>query len=118
MKKNLHMLPPKGASAFFSPAADESFRRAHPTGYLFLVALGITALCGPGILLTVIIACSQRLDNAGAWPFVGWIGAFIVGIGLFNLVAIIIRQYLGHLLTILCFLIGGGLVGLSLAFLL
>lgn len=112
------MLPPKGAAAFFSPMSDESFRRAHPIGYRFLVALGITALCGPMILFTVIMTYSQRLDNAGVWPFVGWIGAFLVGIGLFNLVAIIIRQYLGHLLTILCFLIGGGLIGLSLAFLL
>ena len=51
------------------------------------------------------------------WGVLGIIGAFIVGIGLFNLVAIMIRQYLGHLVTILSFLIGGLLMAISLHFL-
>ena len=68
--------------------------------------------------IAFIAANAGRLDGAGARPFVGWLGAFLIGIGLFNFVAIILKQYLGHLLSILCFLIGGGLVALSLAFLL
>ena len=113
------MLPPKGAAAFFSPTSDEAFKRRHPLGYPLVTALGIAALCGPMIAWIVfIVASAGRLDGAGARPFVGWLGAFLIGIGLFNFVAIIPKQYLGHLLSILCFLIGGGLVALSLAFLL
>ena len=40
-------------------------------------------------------------------------GGFIVGIGLFNFVAIILHQYLGHLVSILSFLIGGVLMAVS-----
>ena len=36
----------------------------------------------------------------------GYVGTFIVGIGLFNIVAAWIHQYLGHLLTAVC-LLGG-----------
>jgi hypothetical protein len=36
----------------------------------------------------------------------GLIGSFTVGIGLFNIVAAWIHQYLGHLLTAIC-LLGG-----------
>lgn len=119
MKQKLRMLPPKGAAAFFSPTADAAYRRAHPIGYRLVTALGIAALCGPMIVWIAWIAASAgRLDGVGAWPFVGWIGAFLIGIGLFNFVAILLKQSLGHLLSILCFLIGGGLVGLSAAFLL
>lgn len=115
----MRMFPPKGASAYFSPASDDAFKRAHPIGYRFLVALGIIALLGPMILWIVFLAASAvRLDGTGAWAFIGAVGAFIIGIGLFNFVAIIIRQCLGHLLSVLCFLIGGGLIGLSLAFML
>ncbi len=113
------MLPPKGAAAYFSSAADAVYRRAHPIGYKLMTVLGIAALCGPMIAWIVWIAASAgRLDGTGAWSFVGWLGTFLIGIGLFNFVAILLKQYLGHLLSILCFLIGGGLVGLNLVFLL
>ncbi|MBQ3356901.1 MAG: hypothetical protein IJG45_07320 [Oscillospiraceae bacterium] len=47
----------------------------------------------------------------------GWIGGFIVGIGLFNFVAIIIDQYLGHWVSVLSFPIGGIMIAISLHFL-
>ncbi len=88
-------------------------------GYKLMTVLGIAALCGPMIAWIAWIAASAgRLDGTGAWSFVGWLGTFLIGIGLFNFVAILLKQYLGHLLSILCFLIGGGLVGLNLVFLL
>ena len=51
--------------------------------------------------------------NSG-WMMFGWVGAFIFGIGLFNYVAIIIKQYLGHLVSVLSFVIGGIMVAVSL----
>ena len=54
------------------------------------------------------------IANNSAWMILGFIGSFVIGIGFFNFVAIIIKQYLGHLVSILSFLIGGIMVALSL----
>ena len=72
MKRKLRMLPPKGAAAYVSPAADAAYKRAHPIGYKLVTALGIAALCGPMIAWIAWIAASAgRLDGAGAWSLVG-----------------------------------------------
>ncbi len=73
--------------------------------------LGIVALMLPVILFLVFVI---PYDINSAWMMLGWIGAFIVGIGFFNFVAIIIKQYLGHLVSILSFVIGGVLIWISL----
>ena len=104
--------PPKGSAAFFSMGSDADFKRAHPIGYGFLVALGITALLTPFIGYALYTGIA--LSAASGWLILGWVGAFIIGIGLFNFVAIIIKQYLGHWVSILSFLIGGILVAVSL----
>ena len=104
--------PPKGSAAFFSMGSDADFKRAHPIGYGFLVALGITALLTP--FLAYALYTGIALSAARGWLILGWVGAFIIGIGLFNFVALIIKQYLGHGVSILCFLIGGILVAVSL----
>ena len=41
-------------------------------------------------------------------------GSVIVSIGLCNIVALIVHQYLGHVVTIGCFLLGGVMIGVSL----
>ena len=104
--------PPKGSAAFFSMGSDADFKRAHPIGYGFLVVLGITALLTP--FLAYALYTEIALSAASGWLILGWVGAFIIGIGLFNFVALIIKQYLGHWVSILCFLIGGILVAVSL----
>ena len=104
--------PPKGSAAFFSMGSDADFKRAHPIGYGFLVALGITALLTP--FTAYALYTEIALSAASGWLILGWVGAFIIGIGLFNFVALIIKQYLGHWVSILCFLIGGILVAVSL----
>ena len=104
--------PPQGSAAFFSMGSDADFKRAHPIGYGFLVTLGITALLTP--FLAYALYTGIALSAASGWLILGWVGAFIIGIGLFNFVALIIKQYLGHWVSILCFLIGGILVAVSL----
>ena len=92
--------------------SDFDFQREHPVGYVFLVLFGIAALLAPfiiyGLYTTVV------LSAASGWLVLGFAGAFIIGIGLFNFVAIIIKQYLGHWVSILSFLIGGIMVAVSL----
>ena len=85
--------------------SDADFKKAHPVGYVFLVLLGILAFMGPPILYAIFGL--SKFPNANGWFIVGFVGAFCIGIGLFNFVAIIIKQYLGHIVSIVLFLIGG-----------
>ena len=102
--------PPKGSAAFFHMESDADFQRRHPVGYVFAVLLGIFALLLP---MTVYVLLVLPPTPPGFGVFLGMAGGFIVGIGLFNFVAIILHQYLGHLVSILCFLIGGVLMAVS-----
>ena len=104
-KNSNYLLPPAGASRFFSPAADKDFENEHPVGYKLLLALGITALYG---------VYTKVVYNDNSWRLLGMFGAFLIGIGLFNFVAIIIRQYLGHLVSIVSFILGGACIWISL----
>ena len=109
--KNGRWLPPKGASAYFSPASDYEFKMKHPIGYFFLVILGMIALLLPFVIYSIVLL---PLDIDSYWLIVGLAACFIIGIGLFNFVAIIINQYLGHLVSLLSFIIGGLLLLISL----
>ena len=106
---------PKNALAFFSPESDEDFKKQHPTGYWILVICGIIALILPLIFLLVYLLIFEREHGraANGWVVPAIIGCFVMGIGLFNIVAAFIHQYLGHKLTIGCLLGGGGIVFLA-----
>lgn len=110
-KKTSRWTPPKGASAYFYASSDDAFKAAHPIGYFFLVLLGLAALMAPVIVYLYFVI---PIANNSAWLILGFIGSFVIGIGLFNFVAIIIKQYLGHLVSILSFIAGGIMVALSL----
>lgn len=107
--------PPKGSAAFFHMESDADFQRRHPVGYVFAVLLGIFALLLPEIMYLLVLLPPHAPPSFGV--FLGMAGGFIFGIGLFNFVAIILHQYLGHLVSILCFLIGGIMMAASLSLL-
>ena len=104
---------PKNAFEFFSPAADVDFKAAHPIGYWVLVILGIIAFILPLILYMPYIARFDGEQSAGGWPILAMVGCMVMGVGLFNIVAAFIHQYLGHKLTAICLLGGGSFVALS-----
>lgn len=110
-KKKPVWTPPKDASTFFHASSDDEFKAEHPIGYFFLVLLGIAVLMMPVFLYLFFVI---PIANDSAWMILGVIGSFIIGIGFFNYVAIIIKQFLGQLVSILSFLIGGIMVALSL----
>ncbi len=110
-KKSGRWTPPKGASTYFSAASDYDFKKKHPIGYGFLVMLGIFALLLP-VVIYLILVLPYNINSP--WLMLGWVGGFVIGIGLFNFVAIIIKQYLGHLVSILSFIIGAILIWISL----
>lgn len=93
--------PPKDYKDYFYASSDDAFKAKHPIGYVFLVMLGITVLLLPAILFCVLVGTDS------GWVMLGFAGGFVFGIGLFNFVAIIIKQYLGHLVSIISFLVGG-----------
>ena len=105
--KKSNWTPPKNYKDFFYASSDEEFKSKHPIGYVFLVILGITVLLLPAILFSVLV------ETDSGWLILGFAGGFIFGRGLFNFVAIIIKQYLGHWVSIISFLVGGGLMLIS-----
>ena len=107
--------PPKGSAAYFHMESDADFQRRHPVGYVFAVLLGIFALLLPMFVYVLLLLPIDTPPSFGV--FLGMAGGFIFGIGLFNFVAIILHQYLGHLVSILCFLIGGIMMAASLSLL-
>ena len=103
---------PKNKWEFFSPAADEDFKRLHPVGYKILCLIGITVLMIPQIIYIAYVAFINPAPNE--WLIIlGLVGAFIVGTGFFNIVAAWIHQYLGHLFTVICLIGGAALTFLS-----
>ena len=92
--------------------SDADLKKRHPIGYGFLVTLGILALLSPCVIYSIYVF-SINPDGNG-WLILGWVGAFIIGVGLFNFVAIIIGQYVGHWVSILSFLIGSIMAAISL----
>lgn len=101
---------PEGALDYFLPDSDEEFKQEHPWLYPLLVVLGLVAFLGPLALYCILVG--KTADSW--WAILGGAGSLIVGIGLFNIVAIAVRQYLGHIVTIGCFLLGGVMIGVSL----
>ena len=104
--RRVYWLPPKGAWEWFFASADVEFQKKHPFGYFLTVTLGITVLLLPAVV--------YHIGTGRITPDVGSLGAFLVGMGLFNLVSIIIRQYLGHLVSLAAFALGGYLIALGL----
>ena len=112
-KRKSNWTPPEGASAFFYSSSDEEFKRKYPVGYFFLVLLGIAVFIAPMIVYGIYVV--NTFGNKGnGWFLLGLFGSMAIGVGLFNFVAIIIKQYLGHLVSIIFFLIGGIMIAISL----
>lgn len=96
---------PQNKWVYFSAKSDEDFKRLHPVGYKWFCGIAIAALLLPQ--LVYIAYCAFINPAPDGWALIlGCVGAFIIGIGLFNIVAAWIHQYFGHLLTAIC-LIGG-----------
>lgn len=112
MAKKSNWLPPKNCGNYFFPSSDDDFKAKHPIGYFFLVILGMIALLLPFCIYCIYAVLVLKSDSP--WMLLGGLGAFIIGIGLFNYVAIIIKQFLGHLLSIVTFALGAILILISL----
>lgn len=102
---------------YVSLSSDEEFKTAHPVAYGILIAIGLIVLFAPGLIFAITAGRAIGGANNG-WIVLGFFGGFIAGVGLFNLVAAWLHQYLGHVFTLVCLLVGGGLMGFTWFFLL
>ncbi len=104
---------PKNFFEFFSPQSDKDFKKQHPVGYVILCIVGIIALLLPMVCLAFILESLSDESLGEAFFLPAMVGCFVIGVGLFNIVAAFIHQYLGHVVTAVCFLGGGAIVAFS-----
>lgn len=102
---------PKNAVMFFSRDADWKFFREHPKLYLLLALLGIVVLFGPAALYTNFVVFPRYYSN---WMLLGLAGGLVIGMGFLNIVSAWLEQYLGHIFTTVCILLGSGMIIVSL----
>jgi MFS family permease len=103
---------PKNALDYFDPASDEEFKARHPIGYWVLVFFGILAIILPMIVFLLVTELFFPVPSSG-FLMLAYAGCFIIGIGLFNIVAAFIGQYLGHWVTFGAFLLGALMIAVS-----
>jgi len=100
---------PENASRFFRLDSDVDFMHEHPVAYPILVMIGIAVLILPILVyISIFITVDQGNPDFNAMVLLGVIGAFMIGIGFFNIIAAFLNQYLGHKVTLICIL--GGLL--------
>ena len=105
--------PPKEDVGFwFTPMSDVEFQSEHPVLYFVFVVIGITVFLLPAVLFCIPAFKIPGAEHNG-WVVLGAVGGVVVGIGLFNIVAAWLHQYLGHVMTIICFLAGGIMMAIS-----
>lgn len=103
---------PDNVIRYIDPASDKEFKKKHPVKYGMLVFCGIAGLVLPLVILMLVTEVFFPAPSSG-FLIMGMAGCFIIGIGIFNIVAAWIGQYLGHAVTIGCFSIGGILVAIN-----
>ena len=63
-KRKKRIMPPKGASSYFSRSSDDEFKEKYPVGYKFLEVLGAVALLLPVFLYVMIVNKDERSFNS------------------------------------------------------
>ena len=88
------------------------FRAEYPVLFGVLVCVGILLLLVPGLVFGRATGVLSGA-NPGGWSLVGVFCGFIFGVGLFNIVSAWMHQYMGHIVTLTCFLLGAAIMAVS-----
>lgn len=89
---------------YYEADADEALALAHPVLYRAFVLLGVILLFGAVIGFGLLAGVGLSLSSP--WLILGYLGAFAFGVGLYSLAMAWVHQYMGHLPTALCTLLG------------
>lgn len=110
-RKKLGWLPPDTISYLPLHERHSKLYSEHPKCYLFVSLLSIAVFFLPSVIFFLCLFNDYRNEP---WLVIGWLGSTVFGLGLYNLLSIILNQYLGHLISIATLTVGGALVLLSL----
>ncbi len=111
---------PKGAKKFFSPNQEKLLKEKYGKLYTLHTVCSIIILFIPLFLFFFFIpsnalAPTTQLENlfGAIGGILGFIGSLSIGIGLVNIFMCLIKQYLGHYVTVFSIIIGAILDGLA-----
>ena len=83
---------------FFRRDSDDTFKRENPIAYPLLIVLGLVVFPAPMVLFILYLDAAP--GGLTLWSALfGLAGGFCLGVGLFNIVAAFLGQYLGHKVT-------------------
>ena len=85
---------------YYEEDSDAQLLEAHPVLYTLFAALGMLLFVGAIVLYGVCFSRGRSLD------MLGYLGAALVGTGLFSLSMTFVHQYMGHKLTAALFALG------------
>lgn len=113
MKSNECWKIPENAKEFFSPKKEKELREKYGKYYTLHTIVGIVILLSPFIAFLFIAPLNEASTNfynilGAIGGFLGFVGSISIGIGLLNIFMILVKKYLGHLVTIIA--IVGGIV--------
>ena len=116
MKLNDYWKIPKNAKQYFSPKYEKKLKEKYGIWYTFRTFLSILIAFVPLVVFFIVSPSnafnpSTQINNAigGIGGIIGIIGSLSIGVGLVNIFMILIKQYLGHWVTIVS-IVGGTLL--------
>ena len=107
---------PQGWQTYFRRDSDDEYKRKYPKRYALILTIGYLVLFMPMVIYFAYVFFINPAPNS---PFLvsGLFGTLFIGSSFFLIVGAWVHQYLGHKVTIICFLIGMILTIGSLVFL-
>lgn len=92
---------------YYDEDSDAQMKEAHPVLYTVFAVIGMLLFLGTILSYGVLLGKGRALD------ILGYVGASLVGTGLFSVTMAFIRQYMGHKLTAVLFAVGAVFVLLA-----
>ncbi len=121
MKFNDYWKLPKDAKKYFSPKQEKKLKEKYGILYTLHTILSVVIVIAPIIVFflnmpeNALNPTTQTSNLLGAvGGMVGMVGSALIGLGLVNVFMIFVKQYLGHLVTLITITIGVILYYLSL----
>lgn len=116
MKKKNHWKLPCNVKEFFSPKREKELKSKYGGWYTLHTILSVILLIVPFLVFmflspdNALTPQTQSGNLLGAIGGVlGLVGSFSIGIGLVNVFSALLKQYLGHFVTLISILLGIGL---------
>lgn len=108
MKFNDYWKIPKDAKKYFSPKQEKKLKEKYGILYTLHTILSVVIVTAPIIIFflnmpeNVLEPTTQTSNLLGAvGGMVGMVGSALIGVGIVNVFMIFVKQYLGHLVTII-----------------